>query len=788
MLQPTVRFLSSPVRAVALCGLALAGCKSGGGTLEMSEAGRLRSAPSDLPRADVITVASGTPSSGDTVEYLVMMSGRMAGRLRQWPDTGGTVTTSFSYNDRGRGPTLTQTLKVDKAGIPVGLQLVGTDYLKKAVRESISPGPGPLVTWRNDNAAGRVQPGAGFYLPLETIPSDVAVLAKALLLTKTKSVTLLPEGAARLAPGATRTVTADGLSRRVTSYEISGLGLTPEVIWLDGDGRLFASGNSWQMVIRRGFESAASELVAAQVAASASRDAALASNLARRPKGPVAFTHVNLFDAVAKKMVPQQTVIVSGDRIIASGADGVVPVPSGAEVIDGTGRSLLPGLWDMHVHVQDDDGLLHLAGGVTTVRDLANDTDELLARRTRFDEGTLLGPRVLMGGFMDGPGPYAGPSKVLVSTRDAAKAAVDAYADRGYEQVKVYSSLDPQLVSTIVRTAHQRGMRVSGHVPQGMSAEQFVRAGADELQHANFLFLNFLGDSGIDTRTPARFTDVAKFAGSIDVRSEKVIRFIQLLKERNVVVDPTLNVFEQMFTSRAGTLDQASLPVAIRMPAVARRGLLAGGLPVTPVLEPLHRASFINMERLVRRLHEAGVTLVAGTDGMAGFSLHRELELFSEANIPNTDILHIATLGAARVMKKDADRGSLEVGKLADLVLVDGDPSQRMRDLRRMELVMKGGVIYIPDSLYAAVGVKPAPRKGVIPTREVRATDVVCRGAAAVTKRGSGERAPLDCSVVDSASSAARNRRAPARRPRRRAPVTKPATTPPPAAPAVRKP
>ena len=755
--------------------------------MEMSEAGRTRTTPADLPHGDTTSVASGAPSTGDTVEYLVTMAGRAVGRLRQWPDSSGTVTTSFSYNDRGRGPVLTQTLRVDKAGFPVGLQLVGSDYLRKGVRESISPGPGALVTWRNDNAAGRVAPGSGFYLPLETIPTDVAVLARALLLAKSKTVMLLPEGSARITAGASRTVRADGGSMRVTAYEISGLGLTPEVIWLDAERRLFASGTSWRMVIRRGFESAAPELVAAQVAAASSRDAALASNLARKPKAAVAFTHVNLFDAVAKKMLPMQTVIVSGDRIIASGADGAVPVPPGAEVIDGTGRSLLPGLWDMHVHLQDDDGLLHLAAGVTTVRDLANDTDELLARRTRFDRGTLLGPRVLLGGFMDGPGPFAGPTKVLVSTRDAAKAAVEAYADRGYEQVKLYSSLDPQLVSTVVRTAHQRGLRVSGHVPNGMSAEQFVRAGADELQHANFLFLNFLGDSAIDTRTPARFTDVAKLAGSIDVRSEDVQRFIQLLKERNVVVDPTLNVFEQLFTARSGTLDQASLPVAIRMPPVARRGLLAGGLPVTPILEPAYRASFINMERLVRRLHDAGVQLVAGTDAMAGFSLHRELELYSEAGIPNTDILFIATLGAARVMKKEGERGSLEVGKLADLVLVDGDPSQRMRDLRRMELVMKGGVIYIPDSLYAAVGVKPAPRKGAIPTREVRATDVVCRGAAAVTKKGSGERVPQNCSVVDSASSAARNRRAPARRPRRRASVTKPATTSP-AAPAIRKP
>jgi hypothetical protein len=183
---------------------------------------------------------------------------------------------------------------------------------------------------------------------------------------------------------------------------------------------------------------------------------------------------------------------------------------------------------------------------------------------------------------------------------------------------------------------------------------------------------------------------------------------------------------------------------------------------------------------MVRKLHEAGVRLVAGTDASAGFSLHRELELYSEAGIPNTDILHIATLGAARVMKHDARWGSIEPGKLADLILVDGDPSQRMRDLRRAELVMKGGVLYVPDSLYASVGVKPAPRKGAIPTREVRAQDVVCRGPAAAVKRGSNEPVPLNCSVLDSTVSAGRNRRPSSRgTPARTAPRTRrPAPTP----------
>ena len=757
----------SPFRTslVPGCLILLAACRSSGtpAPAPTSEAARNRT-PAVAAAADT-SPERRTPSTGDTAEYTVIIAGRSAGTLRQWPDSGGTVTTTYAFTDRGRGPALRQTLRLDKTGLPTGLLLSGTNYLRLPVRESVQPTGPQQLTWRNDNAAGRVAPGRSFYLPLETIPTDLAVLARAVQRSRTKVVTLLPAGTATIAGTEGRSVTANGRTMRLERVMLAGLGLAPEPVWLDEQGRLFAYGSGWSMVIRRGFEPVADDLVEAQQTAALARNGATARRLARRPAGPVAIIRANLFDADTRRMVPGQTVLVRGETIEAVGADGSVPIPAGAQVVDAANRALLPGLWDMHVHVEDDDGLLHLAAGVTTVRDLANDGDALAARTRRFDDGALLGPRILKAGIIDGPGPFAGPTTVLVSTRDAARAAVEAYADKGYEQVKIYSSLDPALFQTVVRTAHARGLRVSGHVPQGMSAEQMVRAGADELQHANFLLLDFLGDSAIDTRTPERFTVVARRGGSVNLAGEPVQRFIALLKERDVVVDPTLNIFEQLFTARAGAYDQATLPVAPRLPVVARRALLTGGLPVTPALEPAHRASFIAMERLVKRLHDAGVRIVAGTDASAGFSLHRELELYAESGIPKLDILYIATLGAARVMKHDARWGSIAPGKLADLVLVDGDPSQRMRDLRRAELVMKGGVMYTPDSLYASVGIAPAPRKGAVPLREVRAEDVICRGPAAAVKRG--EAAPINCTIRPAAAPARpRAPRRPARRPR----------------------
>jgi hypothetical protein len=360
----------------------------------------------------------------------------------------------------------------------------------------------------------------------------------------------------------------------------------------------------------------------------------------------------------------------------------------------------------MHTHLSEDQGILHLAAGVTTVRDMANDTDKLLDLRKRWDSGETIGPRVLMAGFIDGPGPYAGPSKVLVDTEEQALAAVDNYAKLGYVQIKLYSSLDPKLVPAIAKRTHELGLRLSGHIPNGMTAEQAVREGFDGIQHVNFLFLNFLPPE-IDTRTPARFTEVAKHAAELDLNSERVRRFIALLKEHGTVSDPTLVAFEGMFTGRPDQLDPSLAPVADRFPAQVRRAVFGGGLNPPADLVQRYRDSFRAMQNMVRALHDAGVTIVAGTDALAGFCYHRELELYVDAGIPAPDVLRIATLGAARVMKRDGERGSVAAGKLADMILVDGDPTRNISDIRRVVLTVKDGTVYDPAKLYAAIGVKP---------------------------------------------------------------------------------
>jgi imidazolonepropionase-like amidohydrolase len=187
----------------------------------------------------------------------------------------------------------------------------------------------------------------------------------------------------------------------------------------------------------------------------------------------------------------------------------------------------------------------------------------------------------------------------------------------------------------------------------------------------------------------------------------RVRRFIALLKERGTVIDPTVAVFEGMFSGRDGIVNPVYAAVADRMPPTVRRGFLTGGLPVPEGMDQRYRESFGAFKKMVKALYDAGVPIVAGTDDMAGFAYHRELELYAEAGIPAPEVLKIATINAARIAKRGKELGSIAPGKLADLVVVDGNPVERIADVRRVTLVMKDGVLYDPGPMYRSIGVAP---------------------------------------------------------------------------------
>ena len=640
----------------------------------------------------------------DTLHYAITIQGNPAGQ--QTTIRGPAETTvRFEFNDRGRGPQTETRFSVDPKGLPTAITITGHDYLKQTVDERLTTRTGAVI-WSNSGERGAAARRNAFYLPREAPPEFMAVLIRAALKSAAGRLTLLPAGRATVVAVASEAVTGETGSKTVTLYAVSGLGFVPDYLWLEADGTIFASLAGWQALVRDGYQANAARLVAIQDSIRGRLEGDLARQLSIKPAGPVAFTNASVFDPVTRKVTRGQTVLVEGNKIAAVGRSAAIRLSSAVKVIDATGKTVLAGLWDMHAHLSDVDGRLDIAAGVTSARDMANDVDYLLATRKAFDEGLAIGPRVVMAGFIDGPGPYAGPTKALVSTTAEALAWVDRYASLGYEQIKLYSSLDPSLVPIIAERAHAKGMRLSGHIPRGMLARQAVAAGYDEIQHTNMLFLNFLGDT-LDTRTPLRFTAVAKYGRNLDLTADSVRQFIGYLREKGTVVDPTLATFEGMFTSDPGQISPGDREIVARLPAQVRRGMAGGGLPADPATRVGYRASYRNMLAMVKALFDAGIPLVAGTDCPAGFCLHRELELYVEAGIPAPDVLRIATLGAATVMHRADRLGSLEPGKLADLIVVAGDPTRRISDIRKVDWVMKDGVLFDPARIYASLGVAP---------------------------------------------------------------------------------
>jgi hypothetical protein len=632
----------------------------------------------------------------------IFIQGNPAGTQTVKEEPGGGVRVEYSYNDRGRGDNITATWKLDAGGVPIEYEAKGNDYMKAPVEERFAIKNGK-ASWKNRSEQGDAPvTGPAFYLPMSAPPEIFGVLARALLKAPNHKLPLLPAGEASIeATGKVKTAKGE-----LTEYRISGLGFSPSAVWLDGNG-VASSVSGWFSVVPDGTESSIKELQAAQEKTDAAWSEKMARSLARKPAGDLVIRNARLFDPRDLSVTPGTSVIISGDRIVRVGPDADVKPPAKAEVIDAHGKFLMPGLWDNHQHFSDIDGPLDLANGITSARDMANDLDSFLKRVARFDEGTELGPRVLKAGIIDGTGELAGPTAMRVDNAEQAIKDIDWYADHGYAQIKIYSSIKPELVPIMADHAHARGMRVSGHVPAFMSARQFVENGADEVQHINFIILNFLFPEVKETRNRDRFIKVAERARDFTPDKPEVRDFIKFLKQHHTVLDPTLGVFEGLFCGDPTAITPGLENVVPRFPPQVRRNMRSGALEAPKDKEAAYRASFPAILRLLKALHEAGVTIIPGTDALAGYMLHHELELYVRAGISAPEVLRMATLTSAEVMGANKDRSVIAPGKLADMILVDGDPTRNIRDLDKLTTVIKAGTVYDPTAIEKALGITP---------------------------------------------------------------------------------
>jgi imidazolonepropionase-like amidohydrolase len=639
---------------------------------------------------------------------MVLTDKTPSGQDAVWTTSDGVIHEFFQFNDRGRGPRTYSSYRIDSNGLIIAQETKGVDYMKSPVEEHFSVESG-IAKWKNQAEDGHERDTAGkFYVDLDGGPESGALLLQALQRSKAARLPLLPGGEAKLRKVQSLDLESSGKKLKVTLYGIDGLSFTPNYLWVDSDQQVFASVSGWSALVRQGFESTVPELRKAQRQIENSRAAELAQRLTHKPAGDLVVKNVNLFDSTRGVMIAGQRVTVRRDRIAIVEPEQGQAVPAEAEVIDGAGRALLPGLWDMHAHLFPVSAYLNMAAGVTTVRDLGNSIDELTRLRDQIESGKQIGPRIVRAGFIDGPGPFEGPIKILAATPEEARQRVDHYAQLGYVQIKIYSSVKPELVPVIAAEAHKLGLRVSGHVPSGMIAEQFVREGADEIQHMNFIFLNFMPDVK-ETRTPARFTEPGKRGGAVDLDSAPVNDFVAFLKAHHTVIDSTMATWENTYLDRPGQPGLADSYMFDRLPVeVQRASKSAGGAlgAKDPAVDQQYRACYANMLRMLKKLYDNGIQIVAGTDQGSGYALHRELEIYVQAGIPAAAVVRMATLEGAQVMRMDRDFGSIAPGKFADMILVNGNPAVNISDIRKIDIVIKGGAVFRPAELYPEFGIR----------------------------------------------------------------------------------
>jgi imidazolonepropionase-like amidohydrolase len=616
-----------------------------------------------------------------------------------------TTKTDLPLAEQDNKPQVSASLRMSADYTPQSFQIKGPTLLDLEEDSSVLiQGDGAKIQDRGHDSAVTVSKNIFTMSGYVPVSVEMMLVRYWLAQGKPKSVQLLPVGEAFVELRGKDSVTIAGKSITLSRYHLSGKnwrgGWGRQTLWLDDQNRLVAAVNLGSDIetnlyaFRDGYESQMPFFLKRAVDDGIDRLGQLADQLSRPTTQPIALVGATLIDVNGKPPVPNSVVLIQGGRIIASGLRATVKIPANAKVIDVTGKFLLPGLWDMHAHFyQTEFGPTYLAAGITTARDVGNDIEYGTSLRDAAREGRGLGPRLLLAGYIDGKSEGHG-FDVEVETPEEARAAVQRYKDAGYEQIKIRDQVKPETLKVICAEAHRLGMTVTGHVPQGMNALQAVEAGMDQLNHMNHVMTGFF---------PRR--DRSNPPVTVNLNSPNVVNALKVFKEHGTVIDPTDAVLELM-------LRPMNMPIESFEPGVNK---------VAPELkvqinkkgEDPQQAEGLRMVvdvllKLTGALQRAGIPIVAGTDvGVPGHTLHRELELYVKAGMTPLEAIQAATITPARVMKLDNEVGTIEVGRRADLIVLDANPLDNISNIRKVRLVMTQGRLFDCAKLWEMVGFQP---------------------------------------------------------------------------------
>jgi imidazolonepropionase-like amidohydrolase len=645
----------------------------------------------------------------DATHFIIESTGGKHGDEWVWQLPDGTRMARFSMNLRGQVWEQDYTGKPGADGLPVSLTIRGVSP-QGDVAETFNLSAG-VASWQSPVDNGSTHDAAGKFYTTFGGPFDTnAWLLERVIAAPGHTLALLPGGTARAEKLTTMEVGSGSTAKTVTLWQVVGLSNTPVPIWTDANDKFFGSTNGIAFLPET-YAGEQARMEAVQTAEIGKQAPLLYKQLVTVPKAPVAFTHVKLFDADKKQFLTDQTVVVSGKLISAVGPASKIKVPKGARVFDGKGKTLVPGLWDCHMHIGDDyTGPQELSLGVTSVRDPGNDDVKTIDRRKRVAAGQLLMPHVYASSLIDGKGQYtAQVANVATSEAEAIQRVREAKA-KGMKGVKFYGTFDSKWLPAAIAEAHKLGLHVHGHIPHGIRPSVAVADGYDEITHINWIVMEGVPDSVLpEDNGIARFEGPGRFAKDMDLNSAAMSGLIATMARKQIYSDPTMVAFEGLYVPENGDISPSYAPFMGTLPPSTERGLRSGGFAVPAGLTRAdYRASWAKMVELLGLMHKAGVPIVAGTDG-SGVELIHELEIYLQAGFTPAEALAAATIVPARLVGMDKRTGSIAVGKAADLVLIEGDPEKRMSDMRQTRWVMMDGKLLSADALRTATGFSGRP-------------------------------------------------------------------------------
>ena len=646
------------------------------------------------------------PLAAETTTYRVLVGGSDTGHMIV-EQSGRQLTIDFDFKQNGRGPTIAEEMTLDARGYPIDWTIIGKTTFGSSVDEFFRVEDG-VARWQDTTGVGtaEVDGAALFYVDQNASAYSRALLVNALLGDEDERIDVYPSGEARVEKRSTMSFDGSAGQLEVTAYQVFGLSLNPELIFLDQNKEFFAVASPRFSIVREGYEAA--DEVVRQYAEKLSTDrfVEIQSNVAHHYEAPVRIQNVRVFDPQRLELTESKDVVVYGNRI-ASVQPANSPLTDGEVVIDGAGGTLVPGMYEMHGHLGQDNALLNIAAGVTSVRDMGNENEVLRSLIGRINSGEIAGPRITRSCFIEGKSDFSAATGETVSTLEEGLAMVRWCGARDFHQVKLYNSMRPEWAETLVVEAHSLGMRVAGHVPAFSSANEMIEAGFDEITHANQLMLGWVLNEGEDTRTLFRFTAMKRFP-SLNLGGEDVQYTIRRMLENSVAHDPTIAIHEHGLTAVDGEVAPMGRAIIDHLPTNEQRSYRSALFGTdSPEERAEYVAAFGVILETMEQLHEEGVLLLPGTDLGGSFAYHRELELFEKVGLTPAEVLRRASYDMAEYLGQAEDLGSIEKDKYADFFLVPGDPTSDLSQLRKIRMVVSDGVVYFPADIYPSFGIRP---------------------------------------------------------------------------------